>query len=180
MRILIDNIIYRENAFEHRVNCVSILIVVKKKLLIVSDSHGNFVNLRKAVEIEFPFDYLIHCGDGIRDIAQVELPGGIVVVKVAGNIESYISPGTEKIEIFEVSGTRIMVTHGDQLQAHHGMDGVLREAVSRGADLVFYGHTHKKALTGSRPLLFNPGPLSNGSYGTAFIGDTLELHHRKL
>ncbi len=33
------------------------------KILVVSDTHGRDERLEAAVELEQPFDYLIHCGD---------------------------------------------------------------------------------------------------------------------
>ena len=33
------------------------------KILVVSDTHGRDSGLERAVELERPFDMLIHCGD---------------------------------------------------------------------------------------------------------------------
>ena len=37
------------------------------KILVVSDTHGNLMNLREAMRIEAPFDMLMHLGDICHD-----------------------------------------------------------------------------------------------------------------
>ena len=53
------------------------------KMLVISDSHG-YPNLaRKAIETEYPFDILVHCGDvqgAISSIVDDELTYDVRVV----------------------------------------------------------------------------------------------------
>jgi len=54
------------------------------KILVVSDSHGNTVMLQRIIDREWPFDRLVHCGDGAADLLRVRLPAGMPVTPVSG------------------------------------------------------------------------------------------------
>ncbi len=150
------------------------------KLIIVSDSHGNTTALQRIIDREAPFDYLVHCGDGIADLAHVRVPAGTRVLGVAGNIDRARLIDREAREELLLGNHRVLVTHGDAEQVHHDYLGIIDEAKSGGYDLVLFGHTHKQYLRKGGPVLFNPGPALNGQYGVIIAGEKLEFYHKVL
>ncbi|TAL39813.1 MAG: YfcE family phosphodiesterase [Spirochaetes bacterium] len=149
------------------------------KILVVSDSHGNSAALARIVERELPFEILVHCGDGVRDLAQLRIPRSVRVVGVTGNMDRAVVTGREVLELFELPGFKFLVTHGDRQRAHEDYLGLLDEAHVRGADIVLFGHTHRPFLREGRPSLFNPGAAQQGFYGTVLVSDRIEFFHKR-
>ncbi len=153
---------------------------MSRKILVISDSHGNRDIVNRIIKHEDHLDYIVHCGDGAGDLSFAEIPEGVKVIKVTGNIDLYRNYDMERIEIFNPDSLRIMVVHGDQFRVHDSYGELIREATGRGADLVFFGHTHRKHLSGSRPVIFNPGPADRGMYGIVTLGEKVEFSHRVI
>ena len=139
------------------------------KILVVSDSHGNIPRLRAIIEKESPFQYLIHCGDGVADLFHVPVPDDIIMVKVAGNIDRARGIDIERISMLDVGRIRIMAAHGDQFHVHTGFSLIEKEGRSRKADIVLFGHTHAAFRGEGKPMLMNPGPAEKGRYGIILL-----------
>jgi len=136
------------------------------KILVLADSHGDRTRLRRIIELEKPFDYLIHCGDGVDDLAHVTLPQSAAVLCVAGNMDrGQAAVGRERLIETELNGVRLLICHGDQFAVHHDYDRLLDEGLRRGVDMICCGHTHIACQLDQQPLLFNPGPADRGLYG---------------
>ena len=150
------------------------------KILVVSDSHGEFGVLQSIIDAEAPFDRLIHCGDGVRDLLHVMLPPGATVMKVAGNVDIGVMSGVERVLIEEIGGARVMIAHGDEFDAHDGLSGLVAEGRRAGCDVVIFGHTHRQHFAGEAPALFNPGAAQKGQYGVIESGGDLRFFHRRV
>jgi uncharacterized protein len=151
-----------------------------RKILVVSDSHGNYSKLARIIDLEYPFDCLVHCGDGVNDLFHVGIPDEVSVVRVCGNIDLARCVDFERIVLFEAGTTRLMVTHGDQFGVHIDYGPIEREGRKRKADAVLFGHTHVAYHRKGKPALFNPGPANSGMYGLVIIGDSLSFSHGRL
>lgn len=149
------------------------------KILVVSDSHGNTVALQRIVSAEHPFDYLVHCGDGVSDLLYMQWQGNPLVLKVAGNIDRARGMDIEQRIIQEIGGYRFFITHGDRQQAHRDISGVYSEAVDEGCDIALFGHTHRQYLSEQKPRLFNAGEARGGYYGVIQVDDTIDFYHRR-
>jgi putative phosphoesterase len=152
---------------------------MKKKLLVLSDSHGNTLELEKIVRTEYPFDFVIHCGDGIRDLLHIDIPGNCRIIKVSGNIDRASGADLKDMCFESIHGHKFMITHGDRLRVHKDINGLYREAKSNGADVVLFGHTHRAYISNGNPYLFNPGSASNGHYGIIIVDSTVDFYHRR-
>jgi putative phosphoesterase len=150
------------------------------KILVVSDSHGNHGKLARIIAREYPFDCLVHCGDGVSDLFHVEVPEDVTVVRVSGNIDLVRSIDMERIALFEAGSARFMVAHGDQFGVHNDYGLIEREGRNRKADAVLFGHTHIKYLRDGKPALFNPGPANSGMYGLVIVNGTPRFSHGRL
>ncbi len=151
------------------------------KIVVVSDSHGSYGKLAAIIRQELPFDHLVHCGDGADDLDQIALPATVGTVRVAGNMDSRTCYGMERIIITTIGDMKVMVVHGDRFGVVHDYQGLLYKGMEEAADMVFFGHTHKKYLQNDeKPALFNPGPANSGVYGVVMVGDSLEFCHKKI
>lgn len=129
------------------------------KILVVSDTHGHSSELMRVLQKVKPIDALIHCGDvegeenHIRGLA--ECPCYIV----RGNNDFFSD--LEREEVFSLGGYKIMVTHGHLYGVSIDTSMLEEEAVSRGVQVVMFGHTHRPFLEQKENItLLNPGSLS--------------------
>lgn len=139
------------------------------KILVISDTHGDYTAMNKVVERELPFDYLIHCGDAQVDpdsILDHREQYGLLAVK--GNCDWFVKlPDT----LFRKIGYyNILILHGHKQDVHSGHKYLLKNAKHNFADVVLYGHTHRplvKRYEDQGVLVVNPGSLTqNRPYGT--------------
>jgi uncharacterized protein len=151
-------------------------------LLVVSDTHGNSSRLSRIIAREPVYDILIHCGDGIRDLAGLGPAAGRTVVGVRGNMDGAGGDEFERTAFLQVHDFLFMITHGDRQRAHDDLQGLYGEGRERGADVVVFGHTHRPHVSGrDAPRLFNPGPALNGCYGIIVVEPGgIEFYHRTV
>ncbi len=135
------------------------------KIAIVSDTHDNLLNIRKAVEVinENDVDLVIHAGDYVSPFTAKEFKKlNCKMVGVFGNNDGDKVMLLKKFEgiaeikdliIEEIGGRRIFVTHGVN-------ENVVKNAFCFGFDMVIFGHTHKLLIDeNDGRLLINPGEL---------------------
>ena len=129
------------------------------RILIVSDTHRKHENLKRVLENVSPVDRLIHLGDaeGYEDVIG-EMAGCPLEI-VAGNNDFFSRLPKEK-EI-QIGKYRVWMTHGHYYYVSMGMETIIEEGRSRGADLVMFGHTHRPFfLQKDGMTILNPGSLS--------------------
>ncbi len=154
------------------------------KLLIVSDSHGNMSNIKTAIEKEFPFDILVHCGDIEGSLSGICENYQFDVIAVKGNCDFAPLP---KEELFKAWVYNVWVTHGDDYNVKYDMDlqGMKKAAKSRMADIVLFGHSHHAEVIVDKSCgitLINPGSIAYSrtgaeptTYATLVINDDYEI-----
>ncbi|MCP4135367.1 MAG: YfcE family phosphodiesterase [bacterium] len=157
---------------------------MKQKILVVSDSHGNQTKLNMIVKEERPFQYLVHCGDGVADLFHVDIPKGVIVLRVTGNVDLGRELQFERELVQKIEGHRVLVIHGDRHRVNNGYEELAREGERQEADIIFFGHTHQQYLRHGSPVLFNPGTVSRGLYGVVEIenvpGKEVQFFHRRI
>ncbi|MDP2873919.1 MAG: metallophosphoesterase [bacterium] len=145
------------------------------KVGIISDTHDNYPNFIKAMEIfkKEQIALLIHCGDWVSastfmffDSLTKDFP--VPVKSVFGNNEGAIKRIVEsnlRLErSIEFPETLVLETKiADQtLAVFHGQDRAITQALiqSGSYDLVFTGHTHKPLIEKvGNTLHLNPGTI---------------------
>ena len=128
------------------------------KFLIVSDTHGRMYNLEEAMERE-EFDGMIHCGDveGMDDLIKSKVNGPCYMVM--GN-NDWFSNLPAEIQV-NIDDYRAFITHGHNYGVSLGLEGIYAEALSRGVDIVLFGHTHRPVAEKRGNLwIVNPGSLT--------------------
>lgn len=130
------------------------------KILVVSDTHrsnGLYLQLVKKYE---PLDMIIHCGDIEGSEYTISEASACPVHMVAGN-NDFFSDMLQDEEEFMIGSHKAFLTHGHRYRISIGNEILKDEARSRGADVVFYGHTHRPLVEHENGLLVvNPGSLS--------------------
>ncbi|MBR6329667.1 MAG: metallophosphoesterase [Lachnospiraceae bacterium] len=129
------------------------------KILVMSDSHRDNIKMRQVIERERPFDMVIHCGDIEGGEYFLERLADCTVKIVSGN-NDFFSDLDSELE-FTVMDRRFWVTHGHYYYVSMSPERIEHEAVSRGVDVVLFGHTHRPYIHESRGVLaINPGSVA--------------------
>ncbi len=129
------------------------------KYLVVSDTHGHDDNFYKVLDLEEPLDGIIHCGDFEGSEGRYALAANCPVYFVSGNNDFFADLSRELD--FDLDGHRAFLTHGHRYLVSMDLENIRAEGQYRGADLIFFGHTHKPVAKKIGDVyLFNPGSLS--------------------
>lgn len=158
------------------------------KILVVSDSHGRYDRLRLLASMHTDADEILFLGDGARDTYAL----GERAICVRGNCDafSFVDVPSERMLCF--GDFKILMMHGHEQLVKSGIDRALGYAYSKGADILLFGHTHKRCekyypvgsqvgeVALERPMyVFNPGSVGDaGSFGLIEIrnGSVLFSH----
>ena len=129
------------------------------KILVISDSHGKLENVRRVFGLERPFDMVLHLGDVSHDEDEIrELAGErCTVCFVRGNCDLFSrEPGHRD---FKLGKYNIHMEHGQFLP--DSLQSIAYKAEEIGADIMFFGHTHRPMLTWQGDVrIANPGSIS--------------------
>lgn len=138
-----------------------------KRIIALSDTHGNFSAIEKLKEEMQKADYVFHLGDHYYDILPYSETLGDKLYYVKGNCDG----GGEEI-VFERDGVKILLVHGDAYKVKSSLLRISLRAEEIGADAVFFGHTHRATIENSgKALLVNPGALSRFSDKTYCVAE---------
>ena len=145
------------------------------KILVLSDSHRDIRNMKKAVQIEKP-DRILHLGDHYQDAMKLaaEFPK-IPLDAVSGNCD-YDRVRTEKLLLLEEH--RIFLCHGHDYHVKSSYLSLQYAAQEKDADIVLFGHTHMIFTAHHNHMhIMNPGSIGDPrtaagpSYGLLFLED---------
>ena len=133
-----------------------------KKIVVVSDSHGN----RKALdELDIIFaecDCIIHLGDTSSDGGYIRKKYPDKTVVINGNCDMFGLGENEKVISFE--GVNIFACHGHLYSVKSTLSRLAKRAKELDCTLALYGHTHDAKESEIDGLtLINPGTLSRYS-----------------
>lgn len=150
------------------------------KIIVISDTHGNMHRLKDVIDKNKDADLFLHLGDGAEEFFEVQkLYPGLSMNIVRGNCDF----GHDEIPnetIIDVCSHKIFASHGYIHNVKDGIDNYVEFARKNGADIILYGHTHKRLIKNEDNLyIMNPGSLScprnyGPSYGVLKIdGDVI-------
>ena len=139
------------------------------RILVISDSHGDYFSIRDALTQQPTAEELIFLGDGEYDINAISNSfDRIPVIKVRGNCDF----GSElpAFAVDEIAGIRVYCTHGYAESVKYTMSILKEKAVENKASVVLYGHTHNPDTTYEDGIWYvNPGSIRQGSYAVVDI-----------
>lgn len=132
---------------------------------VVSDSHGEIENLRKAARWlidEQNVEVIVHLGDNYDDTSVLENLG-VRILKVPGVFSSYYQDRGIPNRVVETFNDKIvLITHTDCCHENDLPEDINpEELVSKKAiDVVLYGHSHIPRVEQRQSILYiNPGHL---------------------
>lgn len=144
-----------------------------KKVLVLSDSHGDVDAMERAAARERP-DLILHLGDLCRDFDELRrrLPMTQAMQNVCGNCDGFTEVPDQRVLLVE--GKRILIMHGHRYEVKLGYSRAMWAAREAEADILLCGHTHialDRDLMGLH--LMNPGSCrgSRGTYGVIELGE---------
>ena len=145
------------------------------KILIVSDTHKKNENYFKVLEMHHP-DMVIHCGDAEGSEYALSSAAECPVYIVLGN-NDFFSDLPREITL-DIGSYKVWVTHGHNYYVSMGTEMIRKEGISRGVDVVMFGHTHRPYFEQDEKItILNPGSLSfprqPGRQGSYMI---MEIH----
>ena len=140
------------------------------KIGIISDTHDDIANTRKAIEIfeKNKVNLVIHCGDYVFPPLVKEFERltkrGIEFVGVLGNNDGEIGGLMENFK--QINGKLLgeigeLQKDGLKIGIYHGTNGELKEVIAKSGkyDVFVSGHTHRKFVESStgNTIILNPG-----------------------
>ena len=140
------------------------------KILLISDSHGHYTDIQRAIYNENP-ERIFFMGDGVEDLKKIEFGG--VVDAVLGNNDHNLDYPLEKF--VEIYGHKILLTHGHKFFVSPGIKIIAQYAKKNEADIAIFGHTHHRyddTHFGVRCI--NPGCIC-GMYDLLFSYAVMEI-----
>ena len=147
-----------------------------KRVIALSDSHGDKAGLRAAVEQALrvgPVHAVAFLGDGLSDFAAVQpilTEAGALCHAVRGNNDW--SSREERAVCFVVNGVRFYACHGHEWHVKYGLDRLYYAAMECQAQVALYGHTHRPQIDLERGMyLINPGAVCDRFGGGVAYAD---------
>ncbi len=149
------------------------------KIIVISDTHGNMHRLKDVIEKNKDADLFLHLGDGAEEFFEVQkLYPNLSMNIVRGNCD-FGYDHVPNHETFDVDSHKIFASHGYMHNVKDDIDKYVEFAKGNGADIILYGHTHKRLIKNEDNLyIMNPGSLScprsyGPSYGILNIDDNI-------
>jgi len=135
------------------------------KIGLLSDSHGELENLRRAAQaLADKVGLIVHLGDDWDDCKVLE-EMGLRFIRVPGVFSSYYQdPQIPNRRVEEFDGWRVLLSHTPTFHKNDLPQDIKPEVVVAGreVDVVLYGHTHIPKIEGAEGVLWvNPGHLKS-------------------
>jgi len=140
--------------------------------MVLSDSHGDLGSAHQILQEE-KFDMILHLGDSIEDMKELEDCYDIPIEGVIGNVD-YITEG-EGLKLITLKGHKILMCHGHKFKVNQSIEYLVSYGLDCGADIILFGHTHTPVLLDRVPFVMNPGSIvsprnvENPSYGILIL-----------
>ena len=135
------------------------------KIIVLSDTHGDYRALHKTVLLHQDADMFIHLGDGEKELYQLFTYEPWTEQKfhcLKGNCDYRQDVKVYRTLTLDLPyGHKIFAAHGDNFQVKFSTARIAYEARENQADIVLYGHTHVSDCRYEDGLyILNPGSLS--------------------
>ncbi len=141
------------------------------RLGVISDTHKEKYYIDKAMEKLKNVDMIIHLGDNVQDVLEIQKKFKGKIANVKGNCDFQGNTPIEKLLLEEEK--LIFITHGHKYDVKNGLLRLRYKALELGVEIVLYGHTHISKIDYEDGIFFvNPGSPSlprNGFNSVAII-----------
>ena len=142
-------------------------------IVVISDTHGNYPAMIRAMEMIQEVDAIIHLGDFCDDLLPLEATLSRPFIRVPGNCDIGVRLPRELLLRF--GDIPFLLCHGDAYGVKGGVGRLTDHARRIGAQVVLFGHTHTPLIQVSHGLLLvNPGTLEKESPSPTFALITIQ------
>ena len=130
-----------------------------KRLLLISDTHGMREQFEEICKLHPEAYKIIFLGDGAAEFERIKADHpDWPLIGVRGNNDFGSQLPYDNVVV--VDSWRIFLTHGHHYGVRAGVNAVTNEAIDRGCNAVFYGHTHvQRDETENGIRAVNPGAV---------------------
>lgn len=126
---------------------------------VISDTHRHKFILYDALKKIGDVDIIMHLGDNVDDVIEIQKLFKGIIVNVKGNCDYSKSVPSERIEIIE--NKKIFLTHGDKYGVKYDLNRLKYRALELEADIVLFGHSHVSEILYEEGIWFvNPGSVA--------------------
>ncbi|HHV96427.1 MAG TPA: metallophosphoesterase [Clostridiaceae bacterium] len=132
------------------------------KILVISDTHGDISNARRAIKQNRDIDLIIHLGDYFRDAENIKKEFPYIPIEYIYGNSDFLVNGTPAEKLLEIEGKRFFLTHGHKYSVKWDYSRLFIKAKEVGADILLFGHTHIADIVENEHCsLVNPGSISD-------------------
>lgn len=143
------------------------------KLLITSDIHGAYDNLKQVTQLHKDRDFHLDAGDICLPPHMYE---SFYLTTVKGNND--FGSNEPYIRILNLNGLKVMLTHGHREHVKITMDTLIHVALAERVDVVIFGHTHHPYYQVDQGItIINPGALGDYHKSYAIFADGQVTFH---
>lgn len=132
------------------------------RIIVISDTHGNFSALENVIMRNTDADWIIHLGDGERELDRFIVSHPILtpkIIHVAGNCD--YNSFSHDVFVLPVMDHKILATHGHTFGVKSSLVPLRKTAIANGCDIVLYGHSHARFQSYEDGMwIMNPGSAS--------------------
>lgn len=133
---------------------------------VISDTHRISSYINKVIDAlnKEEVDLIMHLGDNVQDIEEIEELTGKKVINVKGNCDFFTETPSDRVEV--VGNKTIFLTHGHNYNVKMDLNRLKYKALEVGANIALYGHTHIADIVYQEGIWFiNPGSVSASRLG---------------
>ena len=178
------------------------------KVLLLSDSHGNARIMQEIISAFGPeCNAICFCGDGLLDLVETlelgffdkdfgaKIPPVVYFVRGNGDNSTSTIFTDQRIPIvvpefqeITIAGKKIFLTHGHRYNVYYGNKDLRVEAIRRGMDIAWYGHTHVPNSLRSHVTrdgrndflgISNPGSCAQARGGMPNTFSIMDVHRKE-
>lgn len=132
------------------------------RIVVISDTHGNSYALESVIMRNTDADWIIHLGDGERELDNFILSHQRLapkIIHVAGNCD--FDSLSEDYFVLPLLGHKLLATHGHLYGVGGSLDKVKALASANECDIILFGHTHERYQSYEDGFyIMNPGSAS--------------------
>lgn len=145
--------------------------VICLRILVFSDSHGQYKPMKKAIEAQPDAEAIVFLGDGHRDFEYCkQFIENKRIYSVKGNNDFHCEYPLK--QIITEKDENIYITHGHYEYVKSSLSGLLIKARENNCKIALYGHTHRQQSDYCDGIYtFCPGALYDDEYGVIDITD---------
>lgn len=138
-----------------------------KKIVVLSDTHGNLGAIYSIYDILLESDMVFHLGDHFDDMNELSQTLGDKLYRVYGNCDFGRDP---KEILVEVEGLKIFATHGDLYGVKRSADRLIERAKnSRCERCILRTHPFRGNPRGRRNNDYQPGQCGKIRHEQEFL-----------